>query len=128
MNQFLRSASSAGSDAAALSDLLEVEPGYEAAFAAALGPRLGAAVADGREQAERLLDATGDDGGVVLIGGGEEHRGGEAGRPVHGAERLLDHVEASDATAAAVAARLLAGTWVVRVAGGRAQQTSGVSP
>ncbi|MEK6227981.1 MAG: AAA family ATPase [Actinomycetota bacterium] len=115
VNEFLRSASSAGAHSASLSDVLEIQPGYEAAFAAALGPRLGAAVAEGREQAERLLDAAGDDGGVVLISGGGEHGAGsgEAGAPCEGAERLLDHVEASDAAARAVAGRLLAETWVV---------------
>jgi len=52
---------------------------------------------------------------VVLISGGGEHGagGGEAGAPCEGAERLLDHVEASDAAARAVAGRLLAETWVV---------------
>ena len=114
VNQFLRTASSVDADFTALSDLLEVEPGYEAAFAAALGPRLGAAVAEGREQAERLLDASGHDGGVVLISGGEDgEQGGEAGAPCNGAVRLLEHVVASDAPARAVAARLLADTWVV---------------
>ncbi len=112
LNQFLRSASSASGHSSSLADVLEVQPGYEAAFAAALGPRLGAAVADGREQAEQLLDATGADGGVVLISGGQEHAKGP-GAPCQGAERLLDHVEASDATARAVADRLLGGTWVV---------------
>jgi chromosome segregation protein len=91
-----------------------VAPGYEAAFAAALGPRLGAAVAEGREQAERLLDAAGDDGGVVLISGAAEgDSAAEAVAPCKGAVRLLEHVVASDATARAVASRLLAGTWVV---------------
>ena len=114
VNQFLRSTSHADPESASLTDLLEVQPGYEAAFAAALGPRLGAAVAEGREQAERLLDATGDDGGIVLISGGAERLdAGDAGAPCDGAERLLDHVEGSDTTASAVAARLLADTWVV---------------
>jgi len=115
VNQFLRSASSASVQSTSLSDALEVQPGYEAAFAAALGPRLGAPVADGREQAERLLDAAGDDGGVVLIGGGGEPGTEEADAPApcSGAERLLDHVEAADPAARAVADRLLAGTWVV---------------
>ena len=113
VNQFLRSASSAGSQAAALSDLLEVEPGFEAAFAAALGPRMGAAVADGREQAEHLLDAAGDDGGVVLLSGSEEGDGSDEPAPCAGAERLVDHVRSADAAASAVAARLLSRTWVV---------------
>ena len=112
VNQFLRSAS-AGAHAESLADALEVQPGYEAAFAAALGPRLGAAVATGREHAETLLDATGADGGVVLIAGGQEH-GEAAGPPCDGAERLLDHVHTPDDTARAVAVRLLAGTWVVQ--------------
>ena len=116
VNQFLRSAASAGS-ASALSDLLEVKPGYEAAFAAALGPRLGAGVAQGREQAERLLDAAGQDGGVVLLSQATAQSpaaaaGGDRS-PCPGAERLLDHVTASDPTAGAVAARLLGETWVV---------------
>ncbi len=46
VNQFLRAAGSAGHEAPPLSDSLEVEPGYETALAAALGPRLQAGVVD----------------------------------------------------------------------------------
>ena len=44
VNQFLRSAAPAAGGAMALSERLDVEPGYELALAAALGPRLAAGV------------------------------------------------------------------------------------
>ena len=56
VNQFLRSASSAPDGSATLAESLDVEPGYELALAAALGPRLAAALVDDLPAGERLLD------------------------------------------------------------------------
>ena len=110
VNQFLRAAAGAGGRA--LADRLQVEPGYELALAAALGPRLNAAVVEDRSAGEALLDSAGDDGGLALLA--REHRGtsATAGPPSPGAECLLERVVADDSVAA-VAERLLGGVWVV---------------
>jgi chromosome segregation protein len=113
VNQFLRAAEGAPGGARALSEQLQVEPGYELALAAALGPRLGAGVVADVPGGERLLDAAGDEGGYVLVAkAGATSGGGEP--PVAGAERLLDRVE-SDPPTAALAERLLADVWVVEL-------------
>jgi len=111
INQYLRSAGGAPGGARALSEQLEVEPGYELALAAALGPRLGAGVVESVPDGERLLDGVGDEGGYVLVAGAGDASDGGA-PPTADAERLLDHVQAQDA-GAKLAARLLAGVWVV---------------
>ena len=67
VNQFLRAAGSAGHEAPPLSDSLDVEPGYETALAAALGPRLQAGVVDNLPRGAKALDAAGDDGGLVIV-------------------------------------------------------------
>ena len=124
VNQFLRTATDArppagwrpqgtSDGAGVLSTLLEVDPGYEPALAAALGSRLGAGVVDSLGAGEDVLDASGEDGGVVLVAGGDDAAAAAPGNPpCNGAERLLDHVRGEGA-AAAVAARLLATVWVV---------------
>ena len=137
VNQFLCTAADARGGAEALSGSLHVDPGCETALAAVLGPRLGAGVVDSMDAAEALLDRSGEDGGVVLVemtskGGSAPLRnpptskggtaplgsppGGAASSagevPCDGAERLLDRVRATG-PAAAVAARLLAGVWIV---------------
>ncbi len=72
-NQFLRS--HAGADGAragaprALSDALQVKPGYELALAAALGGRLDAALVRDMDGARALLDGVGPDGGAALLAG-----------------------------------------------------------
>jgi len=111
VNQFLRAAESAPGGARALSEQLRVEPGYELALAAALGPRLGAGVVESVPDGERLLDGAGDEGGYVLVASAGGASAGGKG-PTAAAERLLDRVEA-DAAAAPLAERLLAGVWVV---------------
>ncbi len=111
VNQFLRTASDARGGAGALSGALDVDPGYETAVAAVLGPRLSAAVVDSTEAAEALLDRSGEDGGVVLVA--DRHGEPSAGEsPCAGAQRLLDRVRASG-PAAAVVARLLSDVWLV---------------
>jgi chromosome segregation protein len=67
VNQFLRAQAGAPGGAPALADALSAAPGYELALAAALGPRLRAAVAADLEQAARLLDRAGRDGGAALV-------------------------------------------------------------
>ena len=111
VNQFLRSAGSASDQAPPLSDSLEVEPGYETALAAALGPRLQAGVVDSLARGGKALDRAGADGGLVMVGQGAA-AAPDPGAPCDGARRLLDHVSPSG-DGAAVAERLLAGVWVV---------------
>ena len=68
VNQFVRGA--AGGDGAAgqpLAERLHVEPGYELALAAVLGPRLTATVVNDRSEGERVLDAAGENGASVLL-------------------------------------------------------------
>jgi chromosome segregation protein len=72
-NQFLRShagvAGAGGSAPRALSDALEIQPGYELALAAALGGRLDAALVADMAGATALLDRSGQDGGAALLAG-----------------------------------------------------------
>ncbi len=67
LNQFLRSHAGAPGGAPALADDLSAAPGYELALAAALGPRLRAAVAADLAEGAGLLDRAGRDGGAALI-------------------------------------------------------------
>src|ERR671916_1890349 len=66
-NQFLRTALTSPDGSSTLAQSLEVEPGYELALAAALGPRLAAALVEDFPAGERLLDRAGDKGGTALI-------------------------------------------------------------
>ncbi len=129
VNQFLRAQAGAPGGAPALADALSAEPGYELALAAALGPRLRAAVAADLEEAARLLDRAGRDGGAALVAPDEAPgaaaapppaRGAgssaaAAPPPARGAERLLERVRTSgDGPAARLARALLGDAWVVR--------------
>jgi chromosome segregation protein len=67
VNQFLRSHAGAPGGATALADTLTAAPGYELALAAALGPRLRAAVAGDLAEAAALLDRAGKDGAAALV-------------------------------------------------------------
>ncbi|HTA96652.1 MAG TPA: AAA family ATPase [Solirubrobacteraceae bacterium] len=82
-NQFLRSHAGAhGAKAGApraLSDALQVKPGYELALAAALGGRLDAALVRDMDGARTLLDGVGPDGGAALLAG---EAAGESDGPV----------------------------------------------
>ena len=83
VNQFVRGAASAPGDSRPLAESLHVEPGYELALAAVLGPRLTAGVVSDLAAGERLLDSAGRDGGEraarqrvddsVSIRGGQSH-------------------------------------------------------
>jgi len=113
LNQFLRGATAAPVGARSLGEALKVEPGYELAVAAALGPRLGAALVDGLADGERLLDAAGRDGGSALVASpGVPHARRHSDAPVPGAERLLARIRPEPA-AAELADRMLEGVWVV---------------
>ena len=90
----------------ALADRLDVAAGYEAAAAAALGGRLAAAVAPDRPGGGALLDRAGEEGGSVLVDGGDARDRGTP--PAAGAEALLDHVDGPSA-----ALVLLSDAWVV---------------
>src|ERR687896_533665 len=135
-NQFLRTALTSPDGSSTLAQSLEVEPGYELAVAAALGPRLAAALIDDLPAGERLLDRTGDKGGTALIRaprlpsvdfvsdrgtnstlaseGGAEPAPPPASEPAPppGADPLTAHVTPEPA-AAATAERLLHDVWVV---------------
>jgi chromosome segregation protein len=67
VNQFLRANAGAPGGAPALADTLSAAPGYELALAAALGPRLRAAVAPDLATGAALLERVGKDGGAALI-------------------------------------------------------------
>jgi chromosome segregation protein len=130
-NQFLRTHAGAHGARAgsprALSEALQVKPGYELALAAALGGRLDAALVRDMDDARTLLDGAGQDGGAALLAGeaageqdiagneasestraDEEH--GEA--PARDAIRLMELVGGSGAVLE-LARRLLADAWVV---------------
>jgi chromosome segregation protein len=128
-NQFLRSHAGAHGAGAgsprALSEALQVEPGYELALAAALGGRLDAALVSDMEGAQVLLDGVGPDGGAALLAGAAasaddgvaRHEGGETGEsvgepPAAGALRLIELVRGAPPVLE-LAGRLLVDAWVV---------------
>src|SRR5215208_6735597 len=113
VNQFLSRAAGAPGGARALAEDLGVEPGYELAVAAALGPLLSAGVVHDLGEGERLLDAASTDGAVALIAeAAPAGPVGVAGAPVDDARPLLSLVKPAG-RARAVAERLLRGAWLV---------------
>ena len=127
VNQFLRAQAGAPGGAPALADALGAEPGFELALAAALGPRLRAAVAADRDEAARLLDAAGRDGGAALVAPSGDDARDDGRAPAPGAVRLADHVRTGDGPAARLAGALLAGVWVVDDLGAIADGFAGVA-
>ena len=131
VNQFLRSHAGAPGGAPALADTLTAAPGYELALAAALGPRLRAAVAGDLAAGAALLDRAGKDGGAALIlPEGDDAAASHAADapssadaaaslaadppPAVGAVPLAAHVRATgDPAAQRLAATILADVWVV---------------
>ena len=121
-NQFVRAARVLPDEADQLAEGLQVQPGYELALAAVLGPRLTAGVVEDLSEGERLLERTGPNGGTALLAstgnGPREEEAPEgpspsgAGAPAPGALRLREVVRA-ETSVAAVADRLLMGVWVV---------------
>src|SRR4051794_38304463 len=113
VNQFLSRAAAAPGGARALAEDLGVEPGYELAVAAALGPLLSAGVVDDLGEGERMLDAASGDGAVALIAEfAPKGPVAVAGPPVDDATPLLSLVKPAG-RASAVAERLLRGAWLV---------------
>jgi chromosome segregation protein len=117
VNQFLRTSASAPEGIETLAEALDVEPGYELALAAALGPRLAAAVVADVGAGERLLDQAGERGGVALLAGQAGASGAGVAPtadapPADGAKLLLELVRPAPHVAS-LAERLLAGVWVV---------------
>ena len=114
VNQFVRGAAPAPGNTGTLAESLHVEPGYELALAAVLGPRLTAAVVADLAAGERLLDDAGRARRKRAGRGREDDfappRSDEELGP--GAEPLLSRVRPERAVAA-LAARLLEGVWVV---------------
>ena len=101
------------------------DPGYELALAAALGPRLRAAVAADLGEGSRLLDRAGRDGGAALIVPDAAPAGRRRRAAGAGAEPLSDHVRADgDGRLAARAARR---RWVVDSLDGLDPAFSGVA-
>jgi chromosome segregation protein len=113
LNQFLRTHAGAPGGAAALADDLSADPGYELALAAALGPRLRAAVAADLAEGGALLDRAGRDGGAALIvpDDGSSSPAAPDRAPAPGAERLVAHVRVAGDDR--LVGALLAGVWVV---------------
>jgi chromosome segregation protein len=123
VNRFLASAPGALGGVRALADDLEVDAGYEAAVAAALGSLLRAGVVADLATGERLLDQHARDGGVTLVGGVTPLEPGDSASaqdspsphpdaPLRGAEPLLAHVR-TGAALAAIAERLLENAFLV---------------
>ena len=129
VNQFLRTAAAAPDGSATLAQSLDVAEGYELALAAALGPRLSAAVVDSVAEGERLLDGAGEKGGTALMAAGGSRPRTPAGDWPAGqgaAVRLLEHVTPTPAVAA-LAERLLGRVWVVDSLSGLPDDFSGVA-
>ncbi len=126
----------AGDAPRALSEILKVQSGYELALAAALGGRLDAALVADIAGAADLLDRAGPDGATALLAGaavdalrestgadltgldgagaGEDVAvaGAAVAPPAPGARRLIELVQ-GPRPVLELAARLLAGAWVV---------------
>jgi chromosome segregation protein len=150
VNQFLsshsRSFATRGSSAAedaprALSEILQVRPGYELALAAVLGSRLDAALVADIAGAAELLDRAGPDGATVLLAGAavsgeqgdpvsaaddDERARAGAKPPAPGAKRLVELVQAPKPLLD-LASRLLADAWVVESFDGLAEGFDGVA-
>ena len=126
VNQFVRSAAGAPGDARPLAESLHVEPGYELALAAVLGPRLTAGVVGDLAAGERLLDTAGRDGASALIDAGASPvRPGAALAPA-GTEPLASRVR-PEPEVAALAGRLLDGVFVVEALDALGDDFSGVA-
>ncbi len=133
VNQFVRGAGGR-SDGTPLAERLHVEPGFELALAAVLGPRLTAAVVNDRGEGERVLDAGGQDGGTVLLCGpiratsqdSSAHGAVPASPSVPTGQQLAQLVR-PERDVAALADRLLAGVWVVDSLGALPDTFSGVA-
>ena len=125
LNQFLRAHAGAPGGAPALADALGADPGYELALAAALGPRLRAAVAGDLATGAALLDRAGRDGGAALVLPEGTAGASAASSPAPGAEPLIGHVRISGNER--LATTLLNDVWVVDGFDGLAAGFTGVA-
>jgi chromosome segregation protein len=111
VNQFVVGASAPPPGVRSLAEGLNVEPGYELALSAALGPLLAAGLVDDLQAGQDLLDAAGEQGGTALVS--SRARGRRPGHaPLPGAQRLLAHMR-PEPKLRTLAERLLADVWVV---------------
>ncbi len=114
VNRFLASAPTAPGGARTLADDLDVDPGYEAALAAALGALLRAGVVADLAEGGAMLDGA-PDGGIALVQRGLEAPVGDLspqGSAIPGAEPLLAHVRVTGGPPE-IARRLLHDTFLV---------------
>jgi chromosome segregation protein len=115
-NRFVRGVAGSRDGARPLAQELRVEPGYEPALAAALGPRLTAGIVSDLAAGEQLLDRAGRDGGSAVIDAhpaeGPVSTDWRDRSPAPGAEPLLDRLR-PEAGARRLAERLLRGVWLV---------------
>ena len=115
-NQFLRAragASQARGARRSLADALTVRPGYERAVAAALGGLVSAGLVHEVREADALLDASGADGGRVLITGDLAPGPAQATHPPAPGARHLVTVIDGEQHELEVARRLLWNAWIV---------------
>ncbi len=98
VNQFLRAAGPR-TDGPTLAEGLRVRPGLEAALAAALGPRLSAAVVEDVAAGQRVLDRAGERGGLALLASAGAASPERGTAPVRGATRAV-RLRGPDARAA----------------------------
>jgi chromosome segregation protein len=112
VNQFLRSHAAAGASAEALEGALGVAAGYELALAATLGGSLTAAVVADRAAAQAVVERAGEEGARALVLGRNSTPPAPGPPPVPGARALVELLSGEEAVLA-LAARLLADTWVV---------------
>jgi chromosome segregation protein len=126
VNQFVRGAGQAERGARPLAEGLGAERGYELALAAVLGPRLTAGVVADLKSGQELLDAAGERGGSALVADTRAGSAPASPGPGGGAERLLDHVSPEPGLSE-LAARLLAGAWVVDSLDGLPKGFAGVA-
>jgi chromosome segregation protein len=129
-NRFVRGVAGPWDGARPVAQELRVEPGYELALAAALGPRLTAGIVSDRGAGGRLLDKAGRDGGSALIDGPSTEAAPQSdwrGRPpADGAEALLDRLR-PEPVAARLAERLLCDVWVVESIDALPERFNGVA-
>src|SRR5205823_423784 len=111
---------------ASLTSELRVEPGLEAAVAAALGPLGGAALVTSLTEAARILDAAAEDGGSALVVRAAKPERQPARPPIPGARPLLDCIEPSPRLRLALE-RVLHDAWLVSALDGLPDSFSGVA-
>ncbi len=127
VNHLLRAHADAPDGTRALAHELRVAPGLELALAAALGGHIRAAIVEDIAAGGALLDRSGADGGAALVAGPAARVAAPTGTPpTPDATPLLDAVD-GPAAPRAIAARLLAGVWLVATLDGVPEDFAGVA-